>query len=236
MTTPAETTIPVLPSVSLDETLAFYRALGFEVTSEQRRPYVYASTRRGAVEIHFVGIPKLDPKQAYSTCLVMVPEVEPLYATFAAALREVHGKLPVAGIPRITRMRPGQSRFTIVDPAGNSLVFIKRGAPEEDESTEEAIVRLEGESRLAHAIRLAARLRDFKNDDPAAAKVLDVALARAEPSPPLERARALAARVELAVALGQPDRAAALRAELEALPLSPTERAQIQRELGSDKL
>jgi hypothetical protein len=38
---------PLFPCVSLDETLAFYRALGFEVTHEQSDPYVYGAVRRG---------------------------------------------------------------------------------------------------------------------------------------------------------------------------------------------
>jgi hypothetical protein len=161
----------------------------------------------------------------------MVPEVEQLHETFAGALRGAYGKLPVAGIPRITRMKPGQSRFTVVDVAGNSLVFIKQGAPEEDETAGDAIAPRDGESRLVRALRLAARLRDFKTDDAGAAKVLDVALAHAGPADPLERARALAARIELAVVLADSARAAALRAELAALPLSEAQREEIGREL-----
>ncbi|MDC0720814.1 hypothetical protein [Nannocystis bainbridge] len=227
-----ETMIPVLPSVSLADTLAFYRLLGFEVTYQQARPYVYAATRRGGMEVHFMGIPELDPKGAYSTCLVMVPEVEQLHATFAGALRGGYGKLPIAGIPRITRMKPGQTRFTIVDVAGNSLVFIKKDAGgSEDEEPLEAVKRRPGESRLAHGVRFAARLRDFKNDDEMAARVLDLALARPDPGDPFERARALAARIELAIALGQPDRADALGAELAALPLSPEQRDELAAEL-----
>lgn len=228
----SETMIPVLPSVSLPATLAFYRLLGFEVTYEQHKPYVYAATRRGGMEVHFMGIKELDPKDAYSTCLVMVPEVEQLHATFADALRGGYGKLPITGIPRITRMKPGQTRFTIVDVAGNSLVFIKRDAGgSEDEEPLEAVKRRPGESRLAHGVRFAARLRDFKNDDEMAARVLDLALARPEPGDPIERARALAARIELAIALADPARADALGAELAALPLSPEQRDELAAEL-----
>ena len=226
-----EEMIPVLPCASLPETLAFYRVLGFEVTYEQTRPYVYGTTRRGGMQVHFSGDKNYDPTKGGGYCLVMVPEVEQLHRTFAEALRRVHGKLPVAGIPRITRMKPGQSRFTIVDVAGNSLVFIKQGASEEGETAEDAIAPRAGESRLVRALRLAARLRDFKNDDAAAAKVLDTALAHVEPAAPIERARALAARVELAVVLAQPARAAALRAELGALPLSAAERDELAPEL-----
>ncbi|XXT14716.1 hypothetical protein WME94_31165 [Sorangium sp. So ce429] len=226
-------TIPVLPCVSLPETLAFYGALGFEVTHQQTAPYVYAATRRGGVHLHFMGIKKLDPKTAYSTCLVLVPEVEHLHETFAEGLRGAYGKLPIAGLPRISRMKKGQSRFTVVDVAGNSVVFIKRGAPDD---YDEGAAGSRSDSRLGRALRTAARLRDFKNDDAAAARVLDVALAalaRSEPAAPIERARALAARLEIAVALGEEARARAVRAELDEVPLSGEERAQIRAELDA---
>ncbi|XXX72133.1 hypothetical protein WMF30_31255 [Sorangium sp. So ce134] len=223
------TTIPVLPSVSMPETLAFYGALGFEVTHQQTTPNVYAATRRGDVHLHFMGLKRLDPREAYSTCLVLVPEVERLHETFSEGLRHAYGKVPVSGFPRISRMKKGQSRFTVVDVAGNSVIFIRRGAPDD---YDEGAAGSRSNSRLGKALRAAARLRDFKNDDAAAAKVLDVALARKEEADaPLERARALAARLEIAVALGDASRARALRAELDEAPLSEEERAQIRPQL-----
>lgn len=81
------TMIPVLPCVSLAETLAFYRQLGFEVTHEQTSPNVYAATRRGDIHLHFVGRSKLDSGPSYGTCLALVPEVESLYHAFADGLR-----------------------------------------------------------------------------------------------------------------------------------------------------
>ncbi|WP_437565502.1 hypothetical protein [Sorangium sp. So ce542] len=220
------TTIPVLPCVSMPETLAFYGALGFEATHQQTTPNVYAATRRGDVHLHFMGLKRLDPRESYSTCLVLVPEVERLHETFSEGLRRAYGKVPVAGFPRISRMKKGQSRFTVVDVAGNSVIFIRQGAPDGDD---EGAAGSRPSSRLGRALRAAARLRDFKNDDAAAAKLLDVALARKEDADaPLERARALAARLELAVALGEEARARALRAELDEAPLSEDERAQIR--------
>nr|WIF20048.1 hypothetical protein [Sorangium cellulosum] len=223
-------TIPVLPSVSMPETLAFYGALGFEVTHQQTRPNVYAATRRGEVHLHFMGMKNLDPLQAYSTCLVIVPEVEHLHGTFAEALRRAYGKLPTAGLPRISRMKKGQSRFTVVDVAGNSVVFIKRNAPDDHD---EGAAGSHPDSHLGRALRAAARLRDFKNDDEAAARVLDRALARSEPAAPIERARALAARLEIAVAVGDEARARTLRAEIDELPLSGEDSAQIRAELDA---
>lgn len=221
-------TIPVLPCVALPETLAFYGALGFEVTHQQTAPNVYAATRRGEVHLHFMGLKGLDPGHAYSTCLVIVPEVERLHETFAEGLRRAYGKLPISGLPRISRMKKGQSRFTVVDVAGNSVIFIRRDAPDD-----EGAAGSRSDSRLGKALRAAARLRDFKNDDAAAAKVLDVALTRKEPDDPLERARALAARLELAVALGEQARARALRDEIDEAPLSDEERALLRPQLDA---
>ncbi|MFP2933370.1 VOC family protein [Pyxidicoccus sp. 3LG] len=211
-------TIPVLPCTSLEETLDFYRLLGFEVTHKQAAPYVYAAVRRSGYDLHFHGRKGLDPTQAFGACLVILDEVEALHQSFAEALRRQLGKVPVKGIPRISRMRKGQSRFTLTDPSGNSVIFIRRD--EEDSSGRDAGSEREPRSRMAKALELAARLRDFKGDDAAAAKVLDVALSRNEPTSAEERALALAAREELALALGDDERARAVRAERQGLSLS----------------
>jgi hypothetical protein len=221
-------TIPVLPCVSLADTLAFYRTLGFEVTHEQTKPNVYAATRRGDVHLHFAGLKKLRPEDSYSTCLVIVPEVEALYAELADGLRSAYGKLPVQGFPRISRFRPGASRFTVIDVAGNAVIFIRRDAPDDyDDSVYEPTSR----NALGKALHAARRLRDFRNDDAAAAKVLDLALGKADRGDAIDRARVLAARIEIAMAQGDAGCASALRAELEALPLTVAERRRYRGEL-----
>ncbi|HJW48806.1 MAG TPA: VOC family protein [Candidatus Limnocylindria bacterium] len=232
-----DTAIPALPCVTLEESLPFYRLLGCEVTYKQKTPNPYAVVARGDVQLHLFGIPRLDPAAAYSTCLIIVAEVEDLHELFATALRTAYGKLPIAGIPRITRMRMGQSRFTIVDPAGNSLIFIRRAGSDATEDGYEDGPVAEAESKLALAIRTAARLRDFKTDDAMAAKVLDAALAKSATAAPAERARALAARAEIAVALGETERAHALMVELRQVQLSDAERDELREELdAADKL
>ncbi len=137
---------------------------------------------------------------------------------FADALRKAYGKLPVAGFPRLARMKKGQSRFNVVDPAGNWLRFIKQKAPDVDHEAAEA--EDSTRSRLAHALDTVTLLRDFKGDDAAAAKILDAALRRKEAAPPIDRAMARAARAELAVALGDEKRAETLLTELAQIPLS----------------
>jgi hypothetical protein len=59
--------IPVLPSRSVKDTLAFYRQLGFEgkIWGE---PYSYAILRRGSIEIHFFTHVELEPTESYSGC------------------------------------------------------------------------------------------------------------------------------------------------------------------------
>lgn len=188
------TTIPVLPSSSMQDTLEFYRALGFDVTHEQTKPNVYAATQRGDLHLHFMGVKHTDVARSFTTCLVIVPEVELLHATFAHALRTTYGRIPLAGIPRISRMKPGQSRFTLIDLHGNSLIFIRQDAPDD---YDEGPIEQRSTSALGKALRLAARLRDFKNDDAAARKVLRAALANDAPGTAEERASAEAALAEL---------------------------------------
>lgn len=226
-------TIPILPCISLGETLAFYRALGFEVTHQQTRPNVYAATRRGSVNLHFMGIAKLEPSKAYSACLVVVPELDQLYATFLSGLKTAYGKLPLKGWPRISRLRPGASRFTLVDVAGNSVIFVKQDAPDDYDESAAAPTT---DTPLGKALKQARRFRDFKNDDVAAAKLLDVALRKDSTSSPVERARALAARIELALALGDEARASSARAELQALTLTDAERSHYRDELAAADL
>src|SRR5262249_6874087 len=86
---------------------------------------------------------------------------------------------------------------------------------------------------LEKAIETAERLRDFKTDDAAAAKVLDVGLAKFPDAKPVDRARALAARAEIALAMGERSRAQAIAAELSQLKLSAAERKRLKTELES---
>jgi hypothetical protein len=218
------TTIPALPCVSLDESLAFWRAVGYEVTYTQKAPNPYAVIRYDDYELHLFGLKQLNPADNFTTCLVIVVEVEQLHATFAERLKAALGRVPGRGFPRISRMRPGQTRFTLTDVAGNSIIYIKRGP--EDEAAAEEYKRADLPP-LQRALAVAARLRDFHNDDAAAAKALDAALARRK-EPSLDYARVLAARIELAEALDDPKRARELSEQLRELPLSEEDRQRLE--------
>lgn len=224
------TTIPLLPCVSLDATLEFWHMLGFDVTFKQRSPNAYAVIRHDNYELHLFELKDLNPHENFSTCLVLVVEVEHVHHVFAERMRTILGNVPMKGLPRITRMKPGQSRFTVTDNAGNSVIFIKHG--DEDAASANAYKKVD-QTPLQRAINVAARLRDFKGDDAAAAKLLDTALTRDAHETALDRARALVARIELAVAMDDLDRARVLHAELKQVPLSEDDRQHLSHELSA---
>jgi hypothetical protein len=198
----------------MDETLTFWQTLGFKVTYRQKAPNAYGVIEKDGFALHFFGLKELAPDSNFSTCLVIVPEVEIMHGEFVAALRESLGRFPAKGFPRLSRMKPGQSRFTLTDVSGNSVIFIKRGGV--DEHAAEAH-KMSGQTPLQKAVRLADRLRDFKTDDAMAAKVLDDALARNLDASAGDRKTALAARLELAKADDDTERVGELEQELKRL-------------------
>jgi hypothetical protein len=170
-----ELTIPLLPCPSIDEIASFYEMLGFSVTYRQTRPNPYVALRREDINLHFFGMDDYDPAQSYSTCVVIVQDTGPLFEAFAAGMRSVHGKLLMSGIPRMTRPRLRNDRytgFTVVDPGGNWIRINK--AVQEPEAT----------TQLAKAMENAARQADARGDERQALKILEGALKRADGSEP----------------------------------------------------
>ncbi|HMD80271.1 MAG TPA: VOC family protein, partial [Anaerolineales bacterium] len=129
-----ERTYPCLPCGDLDESIAFYESLGFKKIYRQVRPNPYAVVALEEIQIHLFGMEGFNPAESYGSVIVAVPDPDKLYQDFAAGLRRVHGKLLVAGIPRMTRPRKkyGTVRgFSVVDPGGNWLRVYKLGETEE---------------------------------------------------------------------------------------------------------
>ncbi|MDX1964819.1 MAG: VOC family protein [Pirellulales bacterium] len=108
--------IPTLPCRSLDQTLAFYRRLGF---SGDIHPHGdYAILQRGSVELHFFTMTNLRPEISHAGCYIRVADVDSFFAACQTA------KLPLSGIPRQDSLNDqpwGMREFAIVDPDGNLL-------------------------------------------------------------------------------------------------------------------
>lgn len=185
--------MPVLPCKAIGETLGFWEDLGFTVTYRQDAPYQYGVVERNGHQLHFVRVKGAGA--GYNGCLIMVQEVAKIHADFCAALKARLGRVPVTGIPRISRMRPGQSRFTVTDVSENSVIVIQIGEKDQVEYEDADPATL---TPLQKAISLALRLRDFKEDYPAAAKVIDTALGKmAGDESEKDRAKALAIQESL---------------------------------------
>src|SRR5690606_15674701 len=90
------TMVPLLPCGDVGAMADFWVALGLQVTYRQERPNPYVALRRGGIDLHYYGMPGWDPGQSHPTCVVAVSDTAPVYEAFAAGLRALHGRLPVA--------------------------------------------------------------------------------------------------------------------------------------------
>ncbi len=216
-----EITTPALPCVSIDVMRTFYEALGFRKTYYQTKPNPYLAMRRGDMELHFFGMDGFKPEESYSTCIIQVPDTGELHASFADGLRAAYGKVPLAGIPRMTRPRRRKNvgnlaGFTVIDPGGNWIRFFPAGPAQESTA----------QSKLAIAVENAVVQADSHGDAAQAAKILDGALRRATDAEPVTLVEALAYRAELAMTLEDPEHAAEVLARLAEVELSTEDRAR----------
>jgi len=194
-----EITIPALPSISITETLLFYVALGFEVTYQQARPNTYACIKRDDIELHFYAMKGIDPANSYSTCLVLIEDANELHQIFKAGLKEHYGKVPVAGIPRLTRPNnnnaAGDYRFNVIDPSGNWIRFIQT-TPQPEDATKSSNLS----TKLSRTIHGARLLVDAKGDFSNAGAMLDKALAKNDThSSKIEQVQAWVLRATIAL-------------------------------------
>jgi hypothetical protein len=118
-------TIPILPCVSIEETLQFWQALGFEITYKQTHPYQYGVVERGGHQLHFGKLRGMEEaNNFYTGCLIAVPNAGDVYHEIAQRLKQLIGRVPHAGIPRVSRMKPNTTRFTLTDVSGNSIILL----------------------------------------------------------------------------------------------------------------
>jgi transcriptional regulator with XRE-family HTH domain len=181
---------------------------------------------REDLQIHLFGMPGFEPRDSYGSVIVVVPDPDALYRAFARGLRAAYRRLPIAGIPRILRPRKkfGTVRgFSVVDPGGNWLRISKLGDSEADDAR--------GKSKgLTGFLEVAARLGDSRGDEAQALATLETGLKRYPDARPLERARALLYRAELALRTGDGGLARASLDAALALEMSDDERALLSDE------
>ena len=109
--------IPILPSRSIEATVAFYKRLGFEGGAHEFNTS-YAILHRGAIELHFFSHEDLVPAGSSAGCYLRVLDVESFYSDCLS------GNLPSHGIPRMDELEDkpwGLREFAIIDPDGNLL-------------------------------------------------------------------------------------------------------------------
>lgn len=210
-------TIPILPCRDVDEIIAFYESIGFTKTYRQIRPNPYVVVKLNDIELHFFGVAGFDPEKSLGTCSIKLDDVDGLYRSFVEKLRANGGRIPSAGIPRMTRPRKKHDAvygFTLIDPGGN-WIRIAALRQKADKAT----------SQLARTLEAAVGLGDSHGEPGQAAATLDRALARSSDAPAGDRFAALVYRAELALALGDRDGARARLVEANALTLADDDRA-----------
>lgn len=223
---PAERMIPLLPCRSIDDQLAFYEALGFDVTYRQQAPNVYASVQRGTLELHFFVMNGYEPANSYSTCYALVADVDGLYADFRAGLKRSLGRVPTRGIPRIGALRDmsyGVRQFLLTDPGGNIIrIGQPLAAPEAARPT----------GRLEKALEAANLLMYSRGDPDTSARVIDAALADEPDADDVLIVQARILRAEAAHALGDDALAAELLRQTAKVELATEDRARIADDLA----
>ncbi len=101
--------IPTLPALNLDESVAFYHQMGFRLRSRNDQ---YAIVSRDEVQVHLFAA---HSRAENSGCYVHTPDVQALHAEFVAA-----------GVDRLGDIeeKPWKMiEFEVFDPTGNVLRF-----------------------------------------------------------------------------------------------------------------
>ncbi len=110
--------VPVLPARNLDETIGFYRTLGFELAYRHPELKEYVILRRGKLELQFFEWPQLDTEATFAGAYLRVSNVDQMYQFFSAARLPARGTPSMGGIKRrVWEMR----EFHLVDCNGNLI-------------------------------------------------------------------------------------------------------------------
>ncbi|QNL51923.1 hypothetical protein H8S90_10270 [Olivibacter sp. SDN3] len=221
--------IPTLSCIAIEETLSFWEMLGYKITYKMTHPYQYGVVERNGYELHFARVKGMDVTNNDDGCLVMVSDARKTYKEFAQKLKENLGRVPHSGIPRISRMKPEATRFTLMDVSGNCVIFIL-----DDEKDNEVYEKADdiNQTPLQKSIATGIRFRDFKEDEKAAAETLDIALQKVENETLRDIAEALLIRMDLANVLNDFPREEECRIHLSQVDLPDEEKEQLAKKHG----
>jgi hypothetical protein len=222
-----EKVIPMLPCTSINETLEFYQALGFEITYQQAKPNMFASVRYKFIELQFFVKKNWSP----SFCYISVTNVDEVYQAFASGLKAKYGKILSKGNSRITKVNTLKEdrRFNVIDPSGNWLYI---GQPLEQSGLKNiADFQQHDDSHLAKVLETAYLLAYSKADAPAAAKVLDVAFAKNEAVSATVHFKALVLCADVATMMDDTQVAKVMLDKARAISLREDERNLLQDEV-----
>jgi hypothetical protein len=231
--------VPMLPCGDIDDMARFWTPLGLSVTYRQLRPNPYLALRRNAIELHYYGMDDVDPEQSYSSCSIVVPDTAPLHELFVKGLRSAYGRVPLTGLPRITRPRlrannAGLSGFSLIDPAGNWIRVSRRAEEgQEPRAVDDRTAWVSaGGGALARALENAVVLADSHGDEAQAHRSLSGAVQRHADGPVAERVAAWAYLAELRLRLRDRDGARQavehVRAVARTRNLTPQEREAVE--------
>lgn len=218
---------PMLPSDNVDESVSFYKGLGFEIVRDETFPYRFAEVRDGDLWLLTSSYAQFGGRKAFGALIVNVMDLGQYHERFASNLRNSLGTVPLNGFPRLTRRSQDGSQFRVFDPFGNMLVYLdKQYVPP---------LYLEAQDSTEEILNQVWVLRDIYANDRAAASTLDRALKETKNESGIGFARLLAARAELAVALGQQELASSLEYKLSNIDLEESEIDRFAEELTSSQ-
>lgn len=217
-----EKVIPILPCSSIKETLEFYRALGFEVTSEQKQPYTYASIKYNDINLQFFVKKNWNPAFVY----ISVKDVDTLHQAFVTGIKQTYGKMLSKGTPRITSVNnlSQDRRFNVIDPGENWLYI---GQP----LTAEIKERKKDNTRLMKAVENARTFAYSKQDAAGAAKILETAFSKNESESDATRFCAYVLRADVAAMLEDTESLERYILAAQNVQLTETERLELTEEI-----
>lgn len=112
-----ELVAPILPSLNLDESIAFAVQLGFSLT--KRHGDRYATVARDGVSLHFFPCAE-DEAAENSGCYIYSKDVNALHAEFASNGLESQSD--------VESNSDGMLEFHVTDPSGNCIRFSQRAS------------------------------------------------------------------------------------------------------------